>query len=110
MSIKVIVDIYHFSDFLITDPIFLTEGLSTVRGFGRGQGWPLTLEAGKGQVLSLPATIGSGMEPRVASQMPSLGSSCSTAWDPGCLAFPEKDPVRVLTGISSLVFTILSVL
>lgn len=59
--------------------------------------------------LSLPQK-GQVWNPRWPARHPHLGSSCDTASDPGYLAFPEKDPVRVLTGISSLFLTILSML
>lgn len=81
-----------------------------MRGFGRGQGLPLVMEAGKGQLLSLLAQVGSDLGPQVASQMQPLAISCGTVQDPLYLGFAAKDPVRVLTSISSLPLTILSML
>lgn len=81
-----------------------------MRGFRRGQGLPFDMEAGKGQLPSLLAQVGSDMGLKAASQAEHLWSSCGTAQDPVYLGFAKKDPVRVLIGISNPVLTILSML
>lgn len=88
----------------------MIEEFSMGRGSGRGQSLLVIMEAGKDQLLSLLAQVGSDKGLQGASQRQHLAVSCGTVQALLHLGFAGKDPVRALISSASLVLTILSML